>query len=109
MRDVRRHMDEIAWTRLSDKLEPIAPAHTGAPADHIDHALDGPMMVSAGLGLGMDDNRSRPELLGAHARVGDRCGATHSGRLPRVQIQVVGAHDTDAVTAPLRPRRVMPA
>src|SRR5258708_26947732 len=102
MRDVRWHMDEIAWTRLSDKLEPIAPAHTGAPADHIDHALEGAMMVSAGLGLGMDDDRSRPQLLGAHARVGDRVGATHTARLRRVQIAVIAVHATPAVSPPTR-------
>src|SRR5207249_8184559 len=66
---------EVARTRFGDELEPVAPAHARASADHVDHALDRAVMVCAGLRPGMDDNRPGPELLRAGARVRDRRGA----------------------------------
>lgn len=41
------------------------------------------MMVCAGLGFGVDYDGSRPELLRADARIGDRGDSVHAGRLWR--------------------------
>ena len=45
------------------EFELVAPLHARLAADDVDDALDRPVMVRAGLGLGMDHDRARPELL----------------------------------------------
>src|SRR5882672_5482106 len=48
-----------------------------------------------------DLHRPGPEFLGASARVGDRRGAVHAGRLRRVDVELVRVHDAHAVVLPL--------
>jgi hypothetical protein len=59
------------------------------------------VVVRAGLRVGLDDDRPRPQLLGSGARRRDRRGARHAGRLRRVRIHLVAAHDAHAVQAPV--------
>ena len=49
----------------------------------------------------MDHHRAGPELLGAGARVGDRRGAVHAGRLRRVDVELGAFDDAHAVELPL--------
>jgi len=69
MRYVWRYEDEIARTRFGYELEAVAPSHARASADDVDDAFDRPMVVRAGLGLRMDDDRAGPQLFGAGTRV----------------------------------------
>ena len=100
MGDIGRHVDEIARAGLGDEFEPVAPAHPGAPADHIDDALHRPVMVRAGLRHRVDDDRPGPQLLRAGARVGDRRGAIYAGCLGRVDVEFARMDHPDAVEAP---------
>ncbi|MNC85472.1 hypothetical protein D3C83_10720 [compost metagenome] len=100
VRHIGRHVNEVPGPRLGDEFEPVAPPHAGAAADHIDHAFDGTVVVGAGLGLGMDDDRAGPEFFRARARVGNGRGTVHAGRLRRVDVELVAMHDPHAVITP---------
>ena len=65
VRHERRHEDEPARPGLRGELQPLAPAHAGPPAHHVDHALQLAVVVRAGAGAGVDRDRARPELLRA--------------------------------------------
>jgi hypothetical protein len=58
--------------------------------------------MRTGLGIGVDDDRAGPELLGARASGVDRRGARHPGRLRRVQIELAGMHHANPVEPPIR-------
>jgi hypothetical protein len=57
--------------------------------------------MRAGLRVGLDHDRSGPQLLGAGARRRDCGGAAHARRLRRVGIELAGADDAHAVQAPV--------
>src|SRR3984885_8023913 len=100
VRDEGRHVDEIARGGFGHEFEPVTPAHAGASADHIDDAFDRPMVVRPGLGFGVDNDGSSPQLLRSRAGVGDGRRAIHAGRLSRVDVEFVRMDDADAVEAP---------
>ena len=100
VRHERRHVDEVAGPGFGGELEPIAPLHPRAAADHVDHAFHGAVMMRARLGLGMDDHRPGPELLRAGARMRDRRRAIHAGRLRGVGVELVARDDAHAVQPP---------
>src|SRR4029079_11308356 len=102
VRNVRRHVDEIAGAGLGGELEPVAPSHPRAAADDVDDALDRSVMMRAGLRLRMDDHRAGPQLLGAHARVVDGRRPAHPRRLRGIAVELVGPHDAHAVVTPFR-------
>jgi hypothetical protein len=58
------------------------------------------MMMRAGLGRRMDDDRPRPELFRAGPSMGDGGGAVHAGRLRRVEVELAGVHDPYSVKTP---------
>src|ERR1700758_185410 len=67
VRHIRRHKDEIAGTGLGDVFEMLAPAHSCLALEHVDHAFEMPVMVRPGLGIGVDLDRSGPDLLRPYA------------------------------------------
>src|SRR5208283_1731566 len=102
MRNEWRHVNEIARTRLRYEFEPLAPSHPSSPAHDVYYGLERAMMVRAGLGFGVDYDSSCPELFRAGARVGDRGGPVHAGRLWRVWVELGRPHDANAVETPFR-------
>ncbi len=100
VRHVRRHVDEIAGAGLGGELEPLAPAHAGLAADHVDHALERAVVVGAGLGVGLDAHGAGPQLLRADARVVDRGLAVHAGCLRGIAIERLARNDAHAVVLP---------
>src|SRR6185437_1254880 len=96
------HVDEIARAGLGGEFEMLAPAHAGAAAHDVDHALERAVVMSAGLGVRMDGDGAGPDLLGADARGVDRRLAVHAGRLCRVRIERVARDDSHAVVLPFR-------
>src|SRR5581483_3517781 len=60
MWDIGWHEDEVAGSCVGHEFKLVAPAHPRAAADHVDHALQRPVMVGAGLRPGMDYDRSGP-------------------------------------------------
>src|SRR6266851_2764278 len=101
MRHVRRHVDEIARSRLGDEFEPIAPAHAGPPLDDIDDALERAVMMRPGFRVGVDGDRAGPQLLRAGAGEVDRRGARHARCLRRVGVEILHADDAHAVGPPI--------
>ena len=55
-----RHVDEIAGPGLRDEFEPLALAQAGPALDHVNDALQRPVVMRPRLGIGMDVDRSRP-------------------------------------------------
>src|SRR6266851_1498606 len=101
MRHVRRHVDEIARSRLGDEFKPIAPAHAGPPLDDIDDALERAVMMRPGFRVGVDGDRAGPQLLRAGAGEVDRRGARHARCLRRVGVEILHADDAHAVGPPI--------
>ena len=101
MRDVGRHIDEVAGSGFSDVFEMIAPAHAGAAADDIDDAFERAVMMSAGLGVGEDIDGAGPDLLRSHARIVDGGGAIHAGRLSGVGVERILRNDFHPVRFPV--------
>src|SRR3984885_13035672 len=62
VRNIGRHVDEIAGPGLGDEFEPISPAHACDAGNDIDHALQVAVMMWPGLGPGIDGHRAGPEL-----------------------------------------------
>jgi hypothetical protein len=106
MGDKGRHIDEVSGSGLSDELQPLAPAHTSLAPHHIDDALQFAVMVHPGLGVRLDRNRARPDLLGSHPGMIDRGLAKHARGLGRVRIEAVALDHLDAVVLPVLVRIV---
>src|SRR6185503_17358080 len=64
VRNVWRHVDEVAGAGFRDELELIAPAHPRLSADDVDHAFHRAVMVRAGFRLRMDHHGAGPQLFG---------------------------------------------
>src|SRR5260221_4049627 len=93
--------DEIARTRLGRELEPVTPSHPGPATHDVDHALQGTVVMCAGLRIRLNDHRPGPELLGTGPRRVDRCGAIHPRRLWRGYVEVVGVDHAENVEPPV--------
>src|SRR5215470_11726076 len=65
MRDVRRHVDEVAGAGLIDILQPLAPSESRASLHNVQHRLQLAMMMRARLHVRLYNHRSGPELVGA--------------------------------------------
>ena len=101
VRHVGRDEDEVARARLGDILEPLAPPHPRPAVDDVDHALQGTVVMGPGLGIRVDHHGAGPQLLGAGTRRGDRRGPVHARRLRRVDVELVGVHNANAVQPPV--------
>jgi hypothetical protein len=101
VRHVRRHIDEVAGPGLGGEFQLLAPAHPGAAADHIDHALQRSVVMRAGLGAGVDVHRAGPQLLRPDPGEVDRRRAVHAERLGRVGVERAAGDDPDAGMLPV--------
>ncbi len=101
VRNVGRNEDEVAGSGLIDEFQLLAPAESSAAFDDIQYRFEIPVVVGSGLRVGLNDDRSGPQLAGARARMVDRGGACHPFGLGRVAIQFVGVDDADAVALPI--------
>ena len=101
VRNVGRNIDEVTRTRLIDELQMISPAKARTAPYDVDHGFQFPMMMRAGLGIGLHHHRSRPELLRADSGTRNGFGAGHTGSLRRVGVQLVAPNDTQTVVFPI--------
>ncbi len=69
MRNIRRNVDKISRSGFVDKFKMIAPAKAGAAANDINNSFEFAMMVWARLRIGMNNDRSGPELTRTNASV----------------------------------------
>ena len=101
MRDVWRDVDEVSGAGFVDELEMVSPAKACAASHYIDHGFKFPVVMRAGPGIGMHNNRSRPEFLRADSGMRDGLGAVHAGRLRSVDVEFAAADDAQAVVLPV--------
>src|SRR6516162_8138940 len=101
MRNIRRDKDEIARARLRDILEMVAPAHPCPPVEDVDHAFEMAVVMRPGLGVGVNLDGARPDLLGADAGEIDGSRAVHARRLGRVRIELITWDHLDAMGLPI--------
>ena len=101
VRHVGRHVDEVARPRLGDELQLVAPAHAGLALEHIDDAFEVPVVVRAGLGVGVDRHRARPDFFRADAGEVDRRLAVHARSLRGVGIERARGDHPHAVVLPV--------
>jgi len=99
---VWRHVDEIARSGLVHKLQPISPSKTSAAAYDVNHRLDFSMMMGAGPGVWLHNDRSSPKFLGTHLRMRNSLRSRHPRRMRCVRIQLTGANNTQTVRFPIR-------
>src|SRR5882724_1410978 len=100
MRNEWRHIDEVALCSLSHKLQPIAPPQPGYAIHYIDDAFEVAVMVSTGLGLGINGDGAGPKL-GRAGALRRYCSAPlHPECLCRAGIQLVATNDADTVRPP---------
>src|SRR5438309_11715371 len=78
----------------------LSPQRMRAPPDDIEDRFDGPMMVRARFGIGMDDDGPGPDLLRACSRVGDGRRPGHARRLRRVRVELGALHHPDTLLPP---------
>src|SRR5262249_61468801 len=88
--------------RLRREFEVLTPAHARFAAHHVDHALEGAVVMRAGLGVGLNTHGAGPELLRTDARVVDGGLAIHARRLRRIAVERVAGDDAHAVVLPFR-------
>jgi hypothetical protein len=79
----------------------LAPAHPRPAFEDIDHALEVPVVVRSGLGVGVDLNRARPDLLRPDPGEIDCGGAVHAGCLRGVRVELIARDHLDAVRLPI--------
>jgi hypothetical protein len=102
MRHVGRDVDEVARAGFGRELQRVAPAHAGFALDDVDHAFQMPVMMRAGLRVGMDVDGASPQLLRTDSREVDGRFAVHARRLRRVRIELARGDDANAVVLPCR-------
>ncbi len=100
VRNIGRHVDEIAGTCFRNIFQMFAPAHARTALYHIDHAFEVPVMMGSGLGIGMNGYGAGPEFLGPYAGEIDGGLAIHSGRLRRIGVEFATRDDAYAVMLP---------
>src|SRR5262245_12929208 len=96
----RRHIDEIARSGLGSEFQPFAPAHACFAPHNVDDALELAVVMRAGLGIGLNAHRARPDFLRADARIIDRGLTVHARRLRCIGIKRVPGNDAHAVVLP---------
>ncbi len=101
MRHVGRNVDEVARSGFVGEFEFLAPAHAGMSSHDIEYGFEFTVMMRTGLGVRLDDDRSRPQLRCAGAGVRDGRGSGHAGRLRCVRIEGSGSDDLDPVLVPV--------
>ena len=87
MRDIWRHVNEIASVRLIAELQLITPTHACATSDDVDHRFQLAVMMRAGFCMWLNDYGTGPQLTGARTRMCDGGCSCHSGGLGRVRVQ----------------------
>lgn len=102
MRDIRRHVNEIASVRLIAELQVITPTHACATSDNVDHCFQLAMMVGAGFRVWLNDYRSGPQLTGSSTRVCDGGSSRHSGSLGSVGVKFRCANNLYAMRFPVQ-------
>ena len=95
------HKNKIARTCVGHILKVLAPPHARPPADHVNDTFQLSMVMSTGLGIGVNGNRARPQLIRTGACVCDGSSPIHAQRLWRVGIELVGADNLHAMLAPI--------
>ena len=108
VRDVWRYINEVAWASLGGEFELVAPAHSGAPLDHVDHAFEVTMVVRSGPGIGVNGDGSSPEFLGPDSGKVDRGFAVHARRRGRIAVELIAWDHFDAVVLPSGLGRFLP-
>src|SRR5215213_10444843 len=81
MRNERRHVDEVARPSFGDELEALPPPHPRPTIYHVDHALKSPMVMRTGLGVRVDRDGTRPQLVCAGCGMCDSRRTGHTRRL----------------------------
>ena len=95
------HINKIARTCVGHILKVLALPHARPAADHINDTFQLSMVMSTGLGIGVNGNRARPQLARTGACVRDGSSPIHARRLWRVGIELVDADNLHAMLAPI--------
>src|SRR5262245_45634131 len=101
MRHEWRNKDKISRPGFRDVLKLFTPAHSGAAPDNIDHAFQFPVVVRAGLRIGMYRDSACPELVGSCSRPVDRGSPDHAGRLWCLRIEMATRDDLHSIGLPI--------
>src|SRR5262249_17365084 len=97
MRHVGRDENKIARICLGGKFQPLAPAHAGLAAHHINDAFQVAVVVRPCLRIRFDRYRACPQLLCAGASEVDRRLAVHAWRRWHVGTELVARDDANAI------------
>ena len=97
MGQVRRNVNEISRPGFIDELEVFAPAETPAALDDVEHGFELSVMMRSRFGAGLNNDCAGPQFLRANARIRNGFGASHSGSLRRICIQLAATNDPNAL------------
>src|SRR3974377_1102737 len=100
MRHVGRNKNKIARIGFGGKFQPLAPAHSGLAAHHINDAFQMAVMVRPGFRIRLDRYRACPQFLCAGASEVNRRLAIHARRRRHVGIEPVAWDDANAIVLP---------
>lgn len=87
VRHIRRHVNEIARSRLFAEFKVVAPAHSGASFDDVKHCFQLAVMMRSGFRAWLDHDRARPQFGCAGAGMSDGCRSGHTRSLRRVEVE----------------------
>jgi hypothetical protein len=97
----RGHVDEVPLTCLGEEYQPFSPTHTSAAAQDVDDAFEVAVMVGTGLCVGLNRNRTGPDLLRTDPCEVDRRRTVHPRRLRSVRVEGAAGYYGDSVIAPV--------
>jgi hypothetical protein len=97
----RGHVNEIALPSFGNEFEVLSPPHPRSATDHVDHALQFPVVMGAGFGARMDRGGTCPQLIGASGGVCNSRCTCHTRRLGGIKIELVMSNYPNTAKAPV--------
>src|SRR5215216_4566686 len=81
MGNERWHVDEVPRSSFGYEFQALSPPHPRSAADHVDDALQLPVVVGTGFGIRVDRGGACPQLIGASCSVSNSRRTCHTRRL----------------------------
>jgi hypothetical protein len=86
MGNERWHVDEVARPSFGNEFKTLSPPHPRSATDHVDHALQFPMVMGTGFGARVNRDGTSPQLVCAGRGMRNGRRTCHARRLWSIEI-----------------------